>query len=437
MMKSFLLNVLFALFVCSTLQAQPLIRDAEIEETIALYAQPLFKAAGLNEQAIDVFIVNDERLNAFVSNGQKIFMHTGLLMESTTPEAVMGVIAHEAGHIAGGHLAKLRSKVDELSTASILGYILGAAAAAGGAGDAAIAILTGGQHLGQRTLLAHTRGQERAADSFAITTLAKVELSPAGLKEILSTLEQQNLWQPSGQDNPYARSHPLTTERLAFVEDQLTKSPYRDKTVPISLQQRHDRMRGKLYGFIKGMPTGQVFEDAPIAKQYATAIAAYKQGDFYTGDAELEKLMQQFPNDAYLYEVKGQLYFENGGDAEETVQAYREAVQLRPNVVSLKQGLARILSAQNQPEEAAEYLQQVVQRERRNSRAWSELANAYGQMGNELQALLASAEASLIQGNTGQTSSFLSRAKPLLKNADGKTKLHYDDLKKAVSIQNK
>ncbi len=102
-----LLLIIFLSFFFGKLFAkQVFIRDAEIEEFLRDVTIPIAKAADLNYNNIKIFIIKDSNINAFVSGGQNIFINTGLITKFKKPGAIIGVIAHEIGHIKAGHLAR-------------------------------------------------------------------------------------------------------------------------------------------------------------------------------------------------------------------------------------------------------------------------------------------------------------------------------------------
>jgi predicted Zn-dependent protease len=202
-----------------------LIRDAEIEATLRAYADPIFAAAGLDTSAVQVHIVNDKRINAFVSNGMQIFIHTGLLMEAKTPNEVIGVLAHETGHITGGHLARLKEELENRTIEAIIGILAGVAiGVASGSGEAGIGAATLGQSIAQRNLLQYTQAQEGAADQAAFGLLEATHQSPKGMVDFFRVLARQEALSTINQD-PYMRTHPLTTARVDSAEAALRASP--------------------------------------------------------------------------------------------------------------------------------------------------------------------------------------------------------------------
>lgn len=379
-----------------------LVRDAEIENTIRAYAAPLFGAAGLANEAISVHLVNDRVLNAFVAGGQRIFVNTGLLIRAERPAQVIGVLAHEIGHIAGGHLARLSDAIDTASTAMILSLLFGAAAAVAGSGEAATAAVLGGQHVAERNLLAFTRAQESAADQAGAGFLEQTNQSASGLIEFLRIIGSQDALMYDRQD-PYARTHPMTPERVAALESRMSRSPARNaKDTPENIE-RFKRMKAKLIGYLDGLPATlrQYPEsDMSLYGRYARAFAYFRALDFKRAESETDALIQLYPNDPYFHELKADILL-NQGKVADSLPPMREAYRLAPNEPLMAFGVGQRLVALddvNQMNEAIDILKHVTVVEPDNSSAWQQLAVAYGRTGDIGMASLASAERYLIAG---------------------------------------
>lgn len=379
-----------------------LVRDAEIENTIRAYAMPLFAAAGLSNDAIKVHLVNDRALNAFVAGGQRIFVNTGLLTRSERPAQVIGVLAHEIGHISGGHLARMGEAVENATTAMILSMLFGAAAAVAGSGDAAAAAVLGGQHIAERSFLSFTRAQESAADQAGATYLEQSGQSVAGLIEFLRIIGNQEALVASRQD-PYARTHPMTPERVAALESRLSRSPARNAQDTPENIERFKRMQAKLVGYLDGLAATlrQYPEsDTSLYGRYARAFAYYRALDFPRALAETDALIQQYPNDPFFHELKADILL-NMGKVAESLPPIREAHRLAPNEPLITFGVGQRLVAVGDDSllpEAIDILRQVTLREPDNSAAWQQLASAYGRKGDVGMASLASAERYLVIG---------------------------------------
>ena len=400
-------------------QQLSLIRDAEIEDTIRGYAAPLFSAAGLSAEAVEVHIVASSQLNAFVAGGQKIFVFTGLLLASEAPSQIVGVLAHEVGHITGGHLARTHDALRSATTQSILAAVVGvAAAAASGRGDVAGAIILGDAQLSQATLLQYSRSQESAADQAALQLLDSTGQSAAGLAAFLDILGDQEALLPESQ-NPYARSHPVTRNRVRAVEAHLARSPYSGhQDSPASIAE-HRRMKAKLVGFLRSPARAlRSYPDADqsIEGRYARSIAYYRIPELARALAEIDALLAAHPGNPYFHELKGQMLFENGRGTQ-SLASYERAVALKPESGLLRLGLAR---AQIAAEDAAlnltaiGHLEVALRDESRHPGLWRQLAIAYGRAGDLGSSALATAEEYFLRGRTDEARRQAERAQARL-----------------------
>ncbi len=391
------------------------IRDAEIEATIRSYATPLFTAAGLDAGSVRVYIVNDDRLNAFVAGGMNLFLNTGTLMEAKRPNQLIGVIAHETGHIAGGHLARAQEELRNAAIESILASVLGAGAAvASGQGEVAGAILGGTQAVTRQRLLAYSRAQESAADQAGMTFLDATHQSARGLLEFLDILRGQEFLLTESQD-PYLRSHPLTNDRIEAVEHHIATSRYSDEPDPPQFVAAHARMRAKLIGFIR--PMNRVLQEYPasdrsLVSRYARSIAHYRRSDLKAALPLLDGLLAEHPDDPWFQELKGQILFEFGR-GREALGYYETAVRLRPHEPLLRMGLGQVQLELSDPQyarPAIANLKETVRAEPRNSTAWRLLSIAYGRSGQLPMAALALAEAAAARGDKDEARQQADRA---------------------------
>ncbi|MGO1120918.1 M48 family metalloprotease [Rhodovibrionaceae bacterium A322] len=400
-------------------QAVSLIRDAEIEYAIRLYSTPLFRAAGLTPSAVEIYLVNDPSLNAFVTAGNNLFINTGLLIRAEDPLQVIGVIAHETGHMAGGHSLGRGEEIRNASIKALAAQLLaiGAAVASGSAGAAA-AVSLAGQDVALKSLLAYTRGQEQAADQAGVKYLNATETSPRGLLEFMEILEDQDLLLSDNQD-PYLRTHPLTRERVDFLAEQTRLSPYADQPAPPEFIALHARVRAKLIGFLSTPQQLSRYydrKDRSLPARYARAISAYQQGLIDDALLRLDSLMQEFPNDPFFHELRGQILLEHGRVAE-ALPDYQIAADLRPNEPQLLQALARTQVELNQPDldaAAEKNLQKVVRSEPYNSYAWRLLSTVYSRQGEKGLMSLALAEMYYAQGAIPDAHRLSERALKLL-----------------------
>lgn len=420
-----------------TARAAGLIRDAEIENTIRTYATPLFETAGLNPRDVNIFIINDRAINAFVAGGMNMFFNTGFLLKTRSAGEVIGVIAHETGHIAGGHLARFSNQIDTASNLAILSTILGIVTAiATGRGDAGAAVVQGGQGLLLNNLLAYSRGQEASADEAAMRYLEGTGQSAKGLESFLRTMENQEFLSNTNQD-PYVRTHPLTRDRLRSIENHVKASPNSAKAPSPEMEAMHRRMVTKLYAFIEH-PTTVLrkygADDTSILARYARAIAHYRLGALDKSLPEVDALIAAEPDNPYFHELKGQMLFENGRIAE-SLAPNQEAVRLAPDEPLIRLGLARTQIELNDPalrDDAVRNMLQVTQAEPDYPFAWDQLAVAYGRDGQLGMAALAQAEAALRRGRPNDALSHIARAEKRIEKTSAAW-LRLQDLKRVAT----
>ncbi len=393
-----------ALFATGPSAAQGLIRDAEIEHTIRAYATPILHAALLIPKDVNFHLLRSPELNAFVARGQRIFLSTGLLMRSEHPGQVIGVIAHEIGHITGGHLARLEGAISDAEDQTLIGSIIGIAIGvlAGNSGAAAAGSAKA-QEIAIQKLLNFSRNQERSADQVAVNLLDQTQTSARGLLEFFEILEGQELLDRSRQDS-YVITHPLTRDRIAFMEDHVAKSRYSSSAIPLALKAEHDRMRAKLAGFLN--PTSKTLrdykaEDPSVAARYARSIAYYREANLKKALPLIDSLIAQMPDDPWFQEFKGQMLFENARGAE-ALPFYQKAVDLRPNEPLLRVGLAHVLIELDGPgmiHEAKAHLNQSLRRDRYMPIAWRLAAITHGRVGERGLSALSLAEYNLLTGH--------------------------------------
>ncbi len=415
------LAVILAFLAPAPLSAQGLrlVRDAEIETTIRIYATPLFQAAGLSPQSVRIFLVNDDSLNAFVTTGNRMFINTGLLIKAESPLAAIGVIAHETGHMAGGHVAIRGQSIENAQSTIIASYLLGIGAAlATGRGEAASAIISGGQDIALKGFLGYSRSQESAADQAGIRLLEATKLSPQGLLDFMGVLRGQEVLLATSQD-PYLRTHPLTQERISFLENAVAASPYKDSPPPEELVRLHERVRAKLIGFL--WPISRVFQSYPeddnsLESRYARAIAHYREAELNIALPLINGLIDENPDDPYFHELKGQMLYENARGAE-ALPAFQKAADLLPDSPQLRFALAQAQIEANTPEldqKALENLTFTLRSEPNNSSAWRLSAIAYGRSGDTGMTALALSEAALARGRARESLQHARRAVKIL-----------------------
>lgn len=407
-------------------QGVSLIRDAEIERYIRAYATPIWEVAGLDPTAVRIHLVNDKSLNAFVAGGQRIFVFTGLILASADPTQIIGVLAHETGHITGGHLARFQDGLKGATTISILSLILGAAAIAAGQGDAGAAILTSSGEFATRSFLTYSRTQEASADQAGLSFLTASGQSGHGLIGFFEYLGDQEALLTTNKD-PYVRSHPLTEDRVARLRELARASPHWNKPASPEFVDMLARTKAKLHGFLTH--PSRVFRLYPIGKPsrygaYARAVAYHRQGFTEKAVAEVDLLIARLPADPYFHELKGQILFESG-KVRESIEPYRQAVRYGPDEPLLRVSLAQSILATEDPKltaEAVENLEVANRYEGNNSFSWHQLALAYNSQGNEAMAALATAERYAIIGHAPDA---LKQAKFAVKNLEPETPQWY------------
>jgi predicted Zn-dependent protease len=396
-----------------------LIRDAEIEATIRSYAAPLLGAAGIDVNAVKVHLVNDDRVNAFVAGGMNLFINTGLLQLSETPNVVIGVIAHEIGHIEGGHLIRRQEALENATAETILATVLGAMVIAAGGGGAGAAVIQGGQEAAMRGMLRYSQGQESSADHAGLRYLNATHQSARGLLTLLHKLASQEQL-TSARQSPYLRTHPLSRERLLSVEHEVSISPYSDVVDPPERMEAQARMAAKLIGFIN-QPSKvlRIYPetDKSLPARYARAIAYHRSADLTRALREIDGLIAERPNDAYFYELKGQILFEQGHLAE-SVGPYQRSVELAPNEPLLRLGLGRALIEAGDAASlasAVEHLRAATQAEPTYPVPWHFLGVALGRKGDLAGSSLAFAERSLLNAQYSEAAFHAEKAEAGLK----------------------
>lgn len=405
----------------------PLVRDAEVEMLMADYARPILGAAGLGGRGIQVTLLADSGFNAFVADGRRIFITVGAITQSTTPNEIIGVLAHETGHIAGGHLARLREQISHAQTLSIISLLLGAGAIAAGAsaggrnsgiGDVAPGILLGPQEAIRRNLLSYQRSEELTADRSAINYLNATGQSARGMLDTFRRFQEELGFNASALDR-YTLSHPMPRERVASLEELARKSPHFEKKDPANLQFRHDMARAKIVGFVErpdSVARRYPAYDQSMPAQYARAIAAYRSGRIALALQEIDRLVKQQPNNPFFLELKGQALLE-AGRAREAIAPLR-AASAKLRGAGLVRGLLghALLSTGDDKllDEALRELRVAVEREPEYAVAYRHLAMAYGRKGNIALAELASAKGYLLDGDLQSAREQASRARSKL-----------------------
>lgn len=376
-------------------QAQSLIRDTEIEMIIRDGADPILEASGLNPDDVTIMLVNDPTLNAFAMQGQRMGFHTGLILEADTPNQFLGVLAHEAGHLSGGHTIR-----GEMQQAGMKPFLLtmglGVLAMLAGAPDAGALLIGNSGYFGTIGALTYSRSQEAAADQAALTAMEAAGVSGRGLVEFFEEFRYQELFSDERQF-PFFRSHPLSNDRIAALRRRVQDQSHYDTLDTEEALFNHRVMQAKLYAFLN--PPAYTLQrypssDTSYEARYARAIAAYRAS--HTDDAirQIDALLEENPENPFLWELRGQVLFESGRVAE-AEPAHRRSVELMPEAGLLRLNLAQAIIALDDPmrmEEGIAELHRSLAYERDNPFAYLLMSRAYGAIGEDGQARLAQAE---------------------------------------------
>lgn len=400
-----------------------LIRDAEVERIIRSYANPLLRAAGIPEESVTIRILNDPSLNAFVTTGNRLFIHSGLLMKADHPDQLTGVIAHEIGHIAGGHVARLGDEIERAGITSLAAMALGAAAGmASGRADVGMAAMSLGQHTAERNFFAFSRTQESSADQFALRILNHTGQSARGLLEFFDILGDQEILVASSQD-PYVRTHPLTRERVATIRHHVEAEEGPLPGAPTARQLTHDRLVAKLFAFLETQ--GRTLQrypetDTSVAARYARSIAYFRRGELDKARPLIDGLLVESPDDPFFHELKGQMLLENSKVAEAR-EDYEKAYALAPGEPLIAISLGHALVESGTPgdlDRAEQVLRRALSEEPRNAFAWRLLGTAMGRRGMEGQAAYAMAEYAMLTGDPAQALYHVGKAQRAIPKTD-------------------
>lgn len=383
--------------------AQSILRDAETEQLFADISRPLIEAAGLDPRNVKVVLIGDPSINAFVAGGQAVYVHSGLVTAAENANEVQGVIAHEIGHITGGHIVRFSEGAKAATGITLVSLLLGAAAIAAGAGDAGMGIMMAGQQAALGKFLAFSRNQESSADAAGVQFLQKAGISGRGSLAFFKRLQNLEYRLAIPQDDSYGRTHPLSGERISVLEHQYMASPAWDAKTDPALEARFQRVKAKLKGFVsepavtlRDYPESNKSEPARYARAYAWHKSAYPDKAI----AEVDGLLARAPHDPYYLELKGQILLESGKPAE-ALPALREAVRTTRAQPLISALLGHALIATEDPknlDEARTVLRAAVARDNDNPFAWYQLGVVYEREGDRPRAMLATAERYNLEG---------------------------------------
>lgn len=442
-MKKFLisLTLIISIFFTQTAFAQglALIRDAEAEKFLFDLSKPIFETAGLDPNNIKIYIVNDDSINAFVSNGQNVFINTGLIRKYNTPDTLIGVLAHETGHIVAGHLARSSEGAADAEGAMFLSYLLGIGAILAGSPDAGTAMILGGSQSAQRLYMKFTRTQEEAADQYAIKFLDKMKYPATGLVKLLESFAEE-MRGYKDQIDEYLLSHPVSQKRIDVIKARTAGENFSDKPINEKLQKPMTRVLSKLEGFMENPDSllKKYHNRFDVEAQYIKAIAYFRKGNVAQSLKLLDPIIRDSQKDkvelGFLYELKGQILFESGM-TQDSVLAYSEAIKLIPEQYS---GMAKIAFAssilkiktddKDLLKLAVSRLEEARKYEKETPFLFKQLANAYLRIGDEGRSDLAFAEYYFLTDNKAKSRKSAKAAKAELPKTAKVERLRADDL---------
>ena len=388
--------------VAQPAMAQQILRDAETEAFMADMSGPLVSAAGMEPRNVQVLVLNDPEINAFVAGGQYVWVHSGLIAAADNVNQLQGVVAHELGHIEGGHIIRSSEGMKAATGITLLSLVLGAAAIAAGGAEAGMGILGMGQQAAMGKFLAFSRAQESSADLAGARYLSKAGLSGKGSLEFFKKLQNQEYRLAIPQEDSYGRTHPLSGERINVLREVYTVDPAWNKPVDPKLEARFERIKAKLVGFVSE-PTQTLIKypesDQSLPAHYARAYAWHKSAYPDKAISEVNALLAAQPHDPYFLELKGQVLLESGKPAD-AIPPLREAVQLTQQpLIATMLGHALIATEDDRNfAEAEQVLRTAVARDRENPFAWYQLGVVYERRGDTPRAALATAERYALMG---------------------------------------
>lgn len=387
----------FLLFAAPAVaQGIQLLQDTETERTLRSYEDPILVAAGLDPHAVKIYIVNDPTINAFAAEGQNIFVNAGLFMQLKTPNELIGVLAHETGHIAGGHLERDTTAIQKASVPMLLSLVVGVAAMIAGAGEAGMALMGAGQEFAQAQFNEFSRAQEATADNMGQRYLRATHQSGEGMVHVFERMADEEA-RASAHPDALAMDHPADRDRVANLQAMAEASPYANATDTPEAQHQFDMIKAKTIGFLS--PVADVLTLYPIKNQskparYARAMAYLRQPDLKLALAEVNSLIKDEPNNPYFYEMLGQIYVEMS-QPEKGIAPYQKSVDILPDAPELRVALAAAQLAtekKSYAKPAIDNLKVALQLNDEDTFAWYEAAQGYSMLGNQAMADLATAE---------------------------------------------
>lgn len=402
LLRMAMLGLVLALAAIRPAAAQSVLRDSETELLFRDISRPMIQAAGLNPNNVKIVLLRDDEINAFVAGGQIVYIHSGLLTAADNVNQLQGVIAHELGHVAGGHIIRLNEGAKTATGITLLSLLLGAAAMAAGAGDAGMGIMMAGQRAALGNFMAFTRAQESSADSAGASYLSQSGISGKGSLEFFKKLRNQEYRLAVYAEDSYDRTHPLSQERVQALTEVYQKDRAWNRPTDPALEARFQRVKAKLLGFVdsRNAPTRYPESDQSVPAHYARAYAYHLGAYPEKAVAEADSLLRTSPSDPFFLELKGQILLESG-KPKEAIPVLREAVRRAPDLPMIAVTLGHALVASEDPKnfaEAKQVLMTAVNRDNDNPFAWLQLGTIYDREGDPARAALAMAESRNLEG---------------------------------------
>lgn len=412
-----------------------LIRDQETEDMLRSYVISMFEKVGLNPANLKIYIVSDNSINAFAAKGSNIFIHTGLIINSPRSEMVIGVLAHETGHIVGGHLIRLYDNMKIAQRNSLISTVLGGVAAiATGRPDVGMAVMMGGSNASMQSHLSYRRSEENAADEQATKILSQMGYSVKGLLDVMHILEQQEKISMSQDYYSYLSTHPLSEDRISFLENTLSKEKGFGTYVHKDSELLYKRVRAKLIAFLSSSPRSifniYPLSDMSVASRYAHSIAYFRLNNLSEALNIIDGLIKDQPKDAYFYELKGQMLYESGR-GEEALFPYKRAVELAPDASLIRLSLASVQIESNNKEEVKEgikNIEKIIVNEKDNPTLWRLLAVGSGKIEDKALTLYSMSEYNFSLGNYKEAINYINKAQELILKGSPKY-LRLEDIK--------
>jgi len=382
--------------------AQQLLRDSETELLFRDMSKPLIQAAGLDPANVKVVLLQDDEINAFVAGGQVVYIHSGLLTAADNANQLQAVIAHELGHVAGGHVIRMGEGVKAATGITILSLVLGAAAIAAGAGEAGMGIIMAGQQAAQGSFNSFTRAQESSADLAGAAYLSKAGYSGKGSLEFFKKLQNQEYRLAVYATNSYDRTHPLSSERIDALTQIYHNDPAWNRPTDPAIELRFQRVKAKLTGYVNSRNAVTIYPEsdqsipAHYARAYAYHLGAYPEKAL----SEADWLLAKMPDDPFFLELKGQILLESGRP-KDAIPVLRHSVKQAPDqpMISVMLGHALIATEDDKNfAEAKQVLKTAINRDNDNPFAWMQLGIVYDHEGDEPRAALATAERNNLEG---------------------------------------